>query len=128
MKNTLRKPLPVGFPVYRALSRLNRTFEECIEALELLVSVKIVSPEKLRAYQAMLEEIRAAVNQDHAEVISEREIHNNAYYERLRLKWESRYECPTDPPELQTTKKKPKQTVAQQKSRPGRRKRKAMKP
>jgi hypothetical protein len=128
MKNLLRKPLPVGFPVYHAISRLNRTFENCIEALEQLIGVKIVSPEKLRAYQVMLEEIRAAVNQDHAEVINEREIHNNAYYERLRLKWQERYEDPTDIPEVQTTKKQPKKKITERKDRRTRGKRKVVRP
>jgi hypothetical protein len=96
MKSTSLKLQPVGFPVYHAISELNRSFEDCIKRLEQLVGIKLVPSERLRAYQVAVEGIRAAVNQDHAEVINEREINNNAYYERLRFEWESQYEDPTE--------------------------------
>lgn len=85
MKPSSVKPLPVGYPVYHAISQLNRSFEESIQAFEHVMSFNLFPPDQLKAYQVMLEEIRALANQDFTEIISERELRNSAYYERLRL-------------------------------------------
>lgn len=92
MKRTSVKPLPVGYPVYHAISRLNRSFEDCTENLAHAMSFNLVPQDNVRAYQAMIEEIRALVNQDFVEIISEREFKNSAYYERLHLNWQSQFQ------------------------------------
>jgi|SRR5579864_5434354 len=89
MKRASLKLLPVGYPVYHAISQLNRSFEECVEALRHAMTFNLVPHDNLRAYEAMVEEIRSLVNQDFTELISERELKNSAYYERIRLKWQS---------------------------------------
>jgi hypothetical protein len=78
----------VGHQVYHAISESNRSLEEFVEGLEQLMSFDVLPAKKLRAYQVMAEEVRALVNQDLAEVISDRECHNSAYYEHLRLGWQ----------------------------------------
>ena len=88
MKKASVRPQPVGYPVYHAISQLNRSFEECIENLAHVMSFNLFPQDNLRAYEVMVEEIRALANQDFAEIISDREFHNSAYYERLRLKWQ----------------------------------------
>lgn len=86
MKLASLKPLPVGYPVYHAISQLNRSFEDCIENLAHLMSFHLFPRDHLRTHQVMVEEVRALANQDFAEVIDGREMENSAYYERLRLK------------------------------------------
>lgn len=86
MKRASLKPLPVGYPVYHAISQLNRSFEDCIEHLAHVMSFHLFPHDHLRTHQIMVEEVRALANQDFAEVIDGREMENSAYYERLRLK------------------------------------------
>jgi hypothetical protein len=90
MKKASLKLQPVGYQVYRAISQLNRQFEDQVENLDHLMSFRILPPAQLRAYQVMLEEIRALINQDFHEVLGEREFHNSAYYEHQRLTYERR--------------------------------------
>lgn len=85
MKHASLKLQPVGYSVLHAISRLNRSLEECIENFDELISFDIVPAEKLRGYELMLEEVRALVNQDFFEILSDRELHNSSYYEHLRL-------------------------------------------
>lgn len=87
MKKASVKPQSVGYPVYHAISQLNRSFEDCIQNLAHVMSFNLFPQDNLRVYQVMVEEVRALANQDFAEIISDREFHNSAYYERLRLKW-----------------------------------------
>ena len=88
MKKASLKPQPVGYQVYRAISQLNRQFEEQVETLDHLISFNILPFTNLRAYQVMLEEVRSLINNELHEVLGEREFHNSAYYEHLRLKWQ----------------------------------------
>lgn len=94
MKPASVKPLPVGYPVYHAISQLNRSFEESIQAFEHVMSFNLFPPDELKAYQVMLEEVRALANQGFAEIISDREFGNSAYYECLRRKWYEQFEDP----------------------------------
>jgi hypothetical protein len=89
MKRAFQKLLRVGYPVYHAIAQLNRSFEACVETLDHAMTFNLVPPERLRAYQVMIEETRALANQDFAEVINDREFQNSAYYEHLRIKWQS---------------------------------------
>ena len=92
MKQASVKLLSVGYPVYHAISELNRSFEECVEGLRHAMTFNLVPQDNLRAYEAMVEEIRSLVNQDFTEIISERELKNSAYYERLRLRWQGQFQ------------------------------------
>src|SRR5690242_19310634 len=86
MKRASLKLHPVGYPLLQAISRLNRSFEECIENLDQLIGFDIVPRQTLRGYAVMLEEVRALVNQDFFEILSDREFQNSTYYENLRLR------------------------------------------
>jgi hypothetical protein len=85
------KALPVRYPVYHAIAELNRSFEATIESLEHLTTFTFFRPEYLRAYQAMIEEVRALANEELIDLIHPRELQNAAHYERTRLKWESQF-------------------------------------
>src|SRR5947207_1180574 len=82
------KLLPVRYPVYHAISELNRSFEQAIGTLEHLISFNVFRPEVLRVYQVMVEEVRALVNEELTETANHRELANSRHYERLRLKHE----------------------------------------
>lgn len=86
MKKASIKPLPVGYPVYRAISQLNRSFEDCVENLNHVMSFKLFNADHLRTYELMVEEARALANQEFGEVINDREFQNSAFFGRLRLK------------------------------------------
>lgn len=115
MKKDSRKLLPVGFPVYHAISQVNRAFEDCVDGLEQLMGLNLVAPKKLRVYQVAVEEIRALVNQDHAEIINDREQHNGAYYEYLRLKWLGLDHGPKEALKAQVVRKQQPQRVTERK-------------
>ena len=85
------KVLPVGYPVYHAIAELNRSFEETIRSLEHLTTFTFFRREYLRAYQAMVEEVRALANEELLDLVHPRELQNTVHYERIRLKWESRF-------------------------------------
>jgi hypothetical protein len=112
MKKAPLKLQHVGFLVYHAISELNRRCEEFLESLEQVMSLRILAPEELKAYRAAIEESRALVNQGLAEIISDRELQNSAYYENLRLKWQGQ---------------QPAEKTAEQKGRHSSRKRRAVK-
>lgn len=113
MKKASLKSLPVRYPVYHAIAELNRSFEETIRALEHLTTFSFFRREYLRAYQTMLEEVRALANEELIDFVHPRELQNTVYYERLRLRWEGRFresppapsrETPTNQPHRKTAK------------------------
>jgi hypothetical protein len=87
MKKAPVKLMRVRFPVHQAIYQLNRSFEECIENLHQMMHFRFFNGDNLRTYELMMKEVRALTNQELAEVMSDREFENAAYYERLRLKW-----------------------------------------
>lgn len=99
------KVLPVRYPVYHAIAELNRSFEATIESLEHLTTVRFFRSEYLRAYQAMIEEVRALANEELLDFIHPRELQNTVHYERRRLKWESRFR---ESPQISRSGKTPK--------------------
>ncbi|PYP90101.1 MAG: hypothetical protein DMG65_12130 [Candidatus Angelobacter sp. Gp1-AA117] len=84
------KLLPVRYPVYHAISELNRSFEETVQGLEHLMSFNIFHKDSLRGFQFMLEEIRALANEELTNTANERELGNSRYYERLRRVYQAR--------------------------------------
>lgn len=100
------KVLPVGYPVYHAIAELNRSFEDTIRSLEHLTTFTFFRPEYLRAYQAMIEEVRAVANEELLDLVHPRELQNTVHYERVRLKWETQFleSSPTDRTHRQPTK------------------------
>src|SRR5882672_3259381 len=86
MKRNSVKLLPIGYPVFQAIAELNRAFAEATEMLDRLSGFNLFHRGSLRLPRVMLEEIRALTKQELSELISEREIENSAYFERLRLK------------------------------------------
>lgn len=105
MTKTSLKPLPVRYPVYHAIAELNRSFEATIESLEHLTTFRFFRAEYLRAYQAMIEEVRALANEELLDLIHPHELQNTAHYERLRLKWESQFRESSEIPEHEKTPK-----------------------
>lgn len=93
------KPLPVRYPVYHAISELNRSFEETMQGLEHLLSFNIFNKDLLRGFQASLEEVRALANEELTSITNGRELENGVYYERLREKYQARYGMETGSPE-----------------------------
>jgi len=86
MKKASLKHLPVGYPVYHAISQLNRSFEDCIENFNHVMSFRLFNAHHLRAYELMVEEARALANQEFGEVINNREFENSVFFEGQRLK------------------------------------------
>lgn len=111
MKHTSLKPMPVGYPVYHAISQLNRSFEDCIQNLAHLMSFHLFPHDRLRTHQIMVEEVRALANQDFTEVLDSRELENSAYYERLRLKGQGLLEGTEKASEAGKTKGKQRKAV-----------------
>ena len=99
------KVLPVRYPVYHAIAELNRSFEATIESLEHLTAFRFFRPEYLRAYQAMIEEVRALANEELLDLIHPRELQNTAHYERIRLKWQHQFRESSEIPEHGKTAK-----------------------
>lgn len=85
------KLLPVRYHVYHAIAELNRSFEATIESLEHLTTFRFLRHEYLRAYQVMIEEVRALANEELLDLVHPRELQNTVHYERVRLKWENRF-------------------------------------
>lgn len=111
MKRASLKPLPVGYPVYHAISLLNRSFEDCIENLAHLMSFRLFPHDHLQTHQVMVEEVRALANQDFTEVLDGRELENCAYYERLRLKMQGLLEEPKKTAKVRRAKGKQRKAV-----------------
>ncbi|PYP86015.1 MAG: hypothetical protein DMG65_19725 [Candidatus Angelobacter sp. Gp1-AA117] len=93
------KLLPVRYPVYHAISEVNRSFEETIQGLEHLMSFKIFNKDSLQGLQFTLEEIRALANEELTDTANERELVNSFHYERLREKYQTRNGVETSSPE-----------------------------
>jgi hypothetical protein len=91
MKRASLKPLPVGHAVYHAIAELNRSLEETSRSLDHLVTFPFFRRDCLRAYQAMIEEVRSLANEELIESLHPRELQNTFYYERLRLQWEKQF-------------------------------------
>ncbi|SRR6266568_3558455 len=96
MKSSHVNLLPVRYPVYQAVSELNHSLEQTIGKFEQLASFKFLRHDCLKAYQVVIEEIRALANHELLEVLGQREFCNMAYYERLRLKWQDRFKDLSD--------------------------------
>ena len=96
------KVLPVGYPVYHAIAELNRSFEDTIRSLEHLTTFTFFRRDYLRAYQAMIEEVRALANEELVDFVHPRELQNTVHYERTRLKWQGQFR---DSPPIDRTHK-----------------------
>ncbi len=96
MSKASLKLQPVGYPVYRAMAQLNRSFEDCIENLNHLMSFNLLDPDNLRTYEVMVEEVRALVNQNFGDLINVVELENATYFENLRLKWQQQQLAKTE--------------------------------
>jgi hypothetical protein len=94
MKPVLVRLQPVGYPIYRDLSELNRLMEEVIAVFGRLAKFRFLHRDDLKAHQVMVEEVRAAVNETVMEILRAREFNNAAYYEDRRLAWQTRFKDP----------------------------------
>ena len=74
------KLLPVRYPVYHAISEVNRSFEETIQGLEHLLSFNIFNKDLLRGFQVALEEVRALANEEFTDTANHRELENCLHY------------------------------------------------
>ena len=92
MKAAPARLLPVNYPAYQAIFELNRAFEQVIAGLKTLSEFHFFGRDSLKANQVMVEEIRALANHGLLEILSDREFCNMVYYERLRLKWQNRFQ------------------------------------
>jgi len=106
------KLLPVRYPVYHAISEMNRSFEETIRSLEHLMSFKIFDKDSLQAVQFTLEEIRALANEELTDTANERELVNSFHYERLREKYQACNGVETGSPEENRKQKRGKKQRA----------------
>ena len=97
--SSITKLLPVRYPVYHAISEVNRSFEETMQSLEHLMSFNIFDKDSLQAVQFTLEEIRALANEELTDTANERELVNSFHYERLREKYQVRNGVETGSPE-----------------------------
>jgi hypothetical protein len=106
------KLLPVRYPVYHAISEMNRSFEETMQSLEHLMSFNIFDKDSLQAVQFTLEEIRALANEELTDTANERELVNSFHYERLREKYQVRNGVATGSPEENRKKREGKKQKA----------------
>jgi hypothetical protein len=101
MSKASLKLKPIGYPVYHAIAQLNPSFEDCIENLNHVMSFNLLDPDMLRTSEAMVEEVRALVNQNFGDFINVAELENGTYYQGLRLKWQTELDRDKEKPAMQ---------------------------
>lgn len=82
--------------VYEILYSLNQGFEQVLADLRRLQEFPFFRRELLRALLVVVEETRAWVNSEVAEVMHDREQADWTHFGRLRRQWERRFEDPAE--------------------------------
>ncbi|PYP85532.1 MAG: hypothetical protein DMG65_20595 [Candidatus Angelobacter sp. Gp1-AA117] len=87
---------PVESSVYQLLYELNAGFENVIRHFAALEQVEYLWDDNLNATRNLICRVQAEVNFHVLEPISERELSNSTWYDRLCLEWEKQIEDPDD--------------------------------
>ena len=87
---------PVESSVYQLLYELNAGFENVIRHFAALERVEYLWDDKLAATRNVICRAQAEINFHVLEPISERELSNSTWYDRLCLEWEKQIEDPDD--------------------------------
>jgi hypothetical protein len=90
------QPLPVGSRVYHSLAEVNGAFEKLVHELHALEQFNFFPADNLRAWLNMILHIQAQTNSYLIESLSDREMNNVGYYDRLCLEWERQIKDPDD--------------------------------
>ena len=83
LMDTPSELLPVSQYVFQSLTKTNAGFEKLIANLEALQHVSFFPSSKLADYVNVICRIRSEINLLLAEVVTEREMSNSLYYDRL---------------------------------------------
>ncbi|PYP91698.1 MAG: hypothetical protein DMG65_06540 [Candidatus Angelobacter sp. Gp1-AA117] len=87
---------PVESSVYQLLYELNAGFENVIRHFAALERVEYLWDDKLNATRNVICRAQAEINFHVLEPISERELSNSTWYDRLCLEWERESRDPDD--------------------------------
>ena len=94
--NTPSELLPVGEYVFQGVTRTNHSFEKLIANLEGLQHVSFFPSSKLADYVNVICRLRSEINLLLFEVVTEREMSNSLYFDRLCSKREKELRDPDD--------------------------------
>jgi hypothetical protein len=94
--STPSKLLPVNKSVFQALSEVNGSFEKLVCDVEALQQVSFFPSDKLQDYMNIICRLRAEMNLALLEAITEREMRNAFYYDRLCAEREQELKDPDD--------------------------------
>jgi hypothetical protein len=94
--STPSKLLPVNKSIFQALSEVNGSFEKLTCDMEALQQISFFPSDKLQDYVNIICRIRAEINLALLEAITEREMRNAVYYDRLCAEREQELEDPDD--------------------------------
>jgi hypothetical protein len=78
--------MPVRAHVYRTIAEMNGGFEHVLEAVQTMQKIKHLPADGLNEIENEISRIRAEANRDLMAVLSERELANAAYFQRLCVK------------------------------------------
>ena len=79
------EPQPVRAHVYRTIAEMNGGFEHVIDALQTMQKIKHLPAGSLNGIENQIARIRAEANRDLMAMLSERELVNVGYFDRLCL-------------------------------------------
>lgn len=87
---------PVEASVYQTIFELNAGFEAVIRHFAALEQIEYLWDEKLNATRNLICRLQAEINFQVLEPISERELSNSSWYDRLCYEWEKQIADPDD--------------------------------
>ena len=90
------QPQPVGFRVYQTIAEVNSGFEKVIHHLHLIEQFNFFPADILTAWLNSIQHLQADANSHLLEVLSDRELNNASYYDRLCFQRERELADPND--------------------------------
>lgn len=90
------EPQPVTVRVYQAIAEVNGGFEKVTQQLHVLEQFNFFRAEILTAWLNSVQHLQADANSHLLEILSDRELNNASYYDRLCMQWERKIEDPND--------------------------------
>lgn len=90
------QPQPVTFRVYQAIAEVNGGFEKVTQQLHVLEQFNFFPAEIFTAWLNSIQHLQADANSHLLEILSDRELNNASYYDRLCMQWERELEDPND--------------------------------
>jgi len=90
------EPQPVTVRVYQAIADVNGGFEKVTQQLRVLEQFNFFPARILTAWLNSVQHLQADANSHLLEILSDRELNNASYYDRLCMQWERELEDPND--------------------------------